>query len=62
MAVPAPAPATVPMLQPAWNFGMIARPMPRSTAAPCTFIATSQPPVPKPKPNRPAAVGGMPCR
>ena len=34
---------------------MIAWPSPRSTAAPCTFIATSQAPVPKPKKNSPVA-------
>ena len=56
------APATVPMLHPAWNFGMIDRPSACSTAAAWTFIATSQLPVPKPNTNRPATTGGIPCR
>ena len=46
-------PATVPMLHPAWNLGRIDRPSSRSTAAPCTFIATSQAPLPKPNRNSP---------
>ena len=60
MTAPTPAPATVPMLHPAWNRGRIARPSSRSTAAPCTFIATSQAPLPKPNTNSPAATSGMP--
>ena len=60
MAAPRPAPVTVPMLQAAWNRGKIARPSSCSTAAPCTFMATSQVPLPKPKTNSPAATSGMP--
>ena len=62
MAAPMAAPATVPMLHPAWNLDMIARPSICSTAAPCTFIATSQVPLLKPNRNSPAATGGMPYR
>ena len=46
IAAPPSAPATVPMLNPAWKRGMIARPRRRSTSAPWTFIATSQLPGP----------------
>ena len=60
MRVPRPAPATVPTLQPAWNRGMIDRPRRRSTAAPCTLIATSPAAVPKPRTNSPAATGATP--
>ena len=60
MAVPPSAPATVPTLKPAWNLGMIARPSRCSTAAPSTFMATSQVPLPKPTRNRPATIGGIP--
>ena len=45
MTAPRPAPVTVPMLHPAWNLDMIDRPSACSTAAPCTFIATSQVPL-----------------
>ena len=55
-----PAPATVPMLQPAWNLGKMARPSTRSMAAPCTFMATSQVPEPNPKTTSPAATAGVP--
>jgi hypothetical protein len=62
MAAPVPAPATVPMLHPAWNLDMTDRPSACSTAAPCTFIATSQVPLLKPNRNSPPATGGMPYR
>ena len=62
IAAPPSAPATVPMLKPAWKRGMIARPRRRSTSAPWTFIATSQLPVPTPKANRPATTGATPLR
>ena len=62
MTAPMPAPATVPMLQPAWNLGKMARPSTRSMAAPCTFMATSQVPEPNPKTSSPAATAGVPSR
>ena len=52
----------MPTLKPAWNFGMIARPSRCSTAAPSTFIATSQVPLPNPIRNSPATTGGTPTR
>jgi hypothetical protein len=52
----------VPTLKPAWNRGMIDRPAYRSAAAPWTFIATSQAPVPKPIRNRPTTTGAVPIR
>ena len=61
MIAPRPAPATVPMLHPAWNLGMMDRPRACSTAAAWTFIATSQLPMPKPNKNRPATTSGIPC-
>lgn len=48
------------MLHMAWNLGMIARPSAYSTAAPCTFMATSQVLPPYPNTNSPAATGGTP--
>jgi hypothetical protein len=57
---PSSAPATVPTLYPAWNLGMIARPRRCSTAAPWTFMATSQVPLPNPSRNSPTATGGTP--
>ena len=42
-----------PTLKPAWKRGMIARPSPRSTAVPSTFMATSQVPMPRPRTNSP---------
>ena len=62
IAAPIRAPATVPTLYPAWKRGMIGRPSRRSTAAPCTFMATSQAPLEKPNTNRPAARGTTPTR
>jgi hypothetical protein len=54
---PINAPATVPTLNPAWNLDMIALRRSCSTAAPCTFIATSQVPLPNPMRNSPMATG-----
>ena len=62
IAEPPSAPATVPMLKPAWKRGMIERPTRRSTSAPSTFIATSQVPLPKPRKNRPMITGTTPTR
>ena len=60
MAAPPRAPATVPTLNPAWNRGMIARPSRCSTAAPSTFMATSQVPLPKPIRKSPMTTGSSP--
>ena len=60
MTAPTAAPPTVPTLKPAWNFGMIARRRRCSTAAPSTFMATFQTPLPKPTRASPTIVGGMP--
>ena len=62
IAAPTSAPATVPTLYPAWKRGMIGRPRRRSTAAPCTFIATSQAPLEKPNTNSPTTSGTTPTR
>ncbi len=59
---PIRAPATVPRLQAAWNRDMIDRPSRRSTAAPWTFMATSQMPADTPKKNSPMATGTTPAR
>ncbi len=59
---PTRAPATVPTLHPAWNRGMIDLPVRRSTAAPCTFMATSHAPFENPKTNRPTTNIGSPTR
>ncbi len=45
-SAPSSAPATVPRLKPACRRGMSDRPSNRSTAAPSTFMATSQVPMP----------------
>ena len=60
MTAPSAAPPTVPTLKPAWNFGMIARRRRCSTAAPSTFMATFQIPLPKPTSASPAIVGPIP--
>ena len=62
IAEPSSAPATVPMLKPAWKRDMIERPIRRSTSAPSTFIATSQVPLPSPSRNRPGMTGATPWR
>lgn len=54
MAAPISAPATVPMLNPAWKRDMIDRPSCCSTAAASTFWATSQNPLPNPSSRNPA--------
>src|SRR3954471_21637945 len=51
-AAPPRAPTTVPRLKPAWKRGMTGRPSSCSTAAPSTFMATSQIPESSPSPNR----------
>ena len=61
IAAPPSAPATVPTLNPAWKRGMIATPRRCSTAAPSTFMATSQVPLPKPMRKRPTTTGGIPA-
>ena len=53
IAAPSSAPATVPMLKPAWKRGMIERPRRCSTSAPSTFIATSQVPLPDAEQEQP---------
>ena len=62
--IPAPisAPATVPTLNPAWKRGMIACPSRCSTAAPSTFMATSQVPLPSADKNSPQTTGRTPDR
>ena len=62
MPAPIAAPATVPMLHPAWKRAMIERPSARSTAAPWTFIATSQLPLPSPNSTSPMHTGTTPTR
>ena len=61
-AAPIRAPVTVPRLQAAWNRDMIEWPSRRSTAAPWTFMATSQTPADTPNRNSPAATGATPDR
>ena len=62
IAAPSSAPATVPMLKPAWNRGRIARPRHCSTKVPSTFIATSQVPLPAPNTKSPTTTGAKPDR
>ena len=54
MPAPPSAPATVPILKPAWKRGMIACCSRCSTAAPSTFMATSQVPMLNPIRNSPS--------
>ena len=62
IAAPSSAPATVPMLKPAWNLGRIARPRRCSTNVPSTFMATSHVPLPTPSRKRPTTTGATPTR
>src|SRR5664279_4118624 len=58
-AAPIPAPTMVPKLNEAWNSGITVRPSARSLAAPSTFMATSQMPLPRPNSVNPMTTSGV---